>query len=176
MNNRTFIEDPKLVSEILNQLDLTGKTTGYKLELLINQFDGQHWKKYEFEVAGNDAYGLRKHPYPNTAEIIEIALNSEFMDEVDGACALLHHLEWTERLEFREKLLDKIERNQKGMDLNRFNIIFDRTGLSDNSNKRDVRGKTVEEVEADYQYFTELTNRAIKLKGKITATNNGEHP
>jgi hypothetical protein len=97
------------------------------------------------------------------------------MDEVHGACALLHHLEWTDRLEFREKLLNEIEKNQKVIEYNRFKIIFDRTELSDYSNKRDVRGKTVKEVETDFQYFTELNRRAIKLKEKITATNNGEH-
>jgi hypothetical protein len=36
MKERTFVEDQKLVYEILNKLDSTGKTTGYKLSLLVN--------------------------------------------------------------------------------------------------------------------------------------------
>jgi hypothetical protein len=169
MTERTFIEDQKLVSKMLDDLDSTGVTSGYGLELYVNPKDGQSWERYEFELDGNNVFGLRKHPYPNTDKIIEITVNSKFMDEVDGACALLHHLEWNNRTEFRERLLNELRITR--IEKLRFEIIYERAELSDSSNKRDVLGKTIDEIETDAQYFLNLTKQVNELKNEVTAAN-----
>lgn len=171
MIERTFIEDQELVAKILEQLDSTRATTGYNLEQYIDKKAGQLWESYEFELDGNEALGLRKYPYPDIYKIIEIALISTFMDEVAGACALLHQLEWNNRFEFREILLNEIYKRINSIEEQRMEIIFERTELSDFSNKRDVLGKTIYEVEDDAQYFQNLTKFAIELKKKVTSAN-----
>jgi hypothetical protein len=33
---------------------------------------GRQWEKYEFELAGNDAYGLRKYPYKTLLKLLKL--------------------------------------------------------------------------------------------------------
>src|SRR5262245_42942767 len=114
MEDRYFIENKELVKKVLKKLSPTKEQSGYQCEMYIDKDTGQKWEKYFFEIedTGEDAVGLRKVPYPETEKIIKIALTSPYLDEVDGASALLIHREY-DNIEFREKLISEIEKNVK---------------------------------------------------------------
>ena len=103
-------------------------------------------------------------------EIIRIALTSQHFDEVDGASALLIDREY-DKIEFREKLLSEIEKDSSKVDKERYEIIYNRAELYDITNKREILGKHYKEIEADAKHFTQVTERAEKLKQIITKNN-----
>jgi hypothetical protein len=171
MMDRFFIEEPKLVREVLKKLSTTKEHSGYQREIYIDNEAGQKWEKYLFEneETGEDAVGLRKLPYPETEEIIRIALTSPYLDEVDGACALLILREY-DNIEFREKLILEIEKNVKDISKERYEIIYNRAELNDIANKREILGKHYTEIEQDARHYVQMMERAESLK-RITSNN-----
>ena len=172
MTDRYFIEDQKLVKQLLKSLTPLDENSGWQCELYVDKATGQKWEKYLFELfdEDEDGIGLRKYPYPSTEEIIRIALTSQHFDEVDGASALLIDREY-DKIEFREKLLSEIEKDSSKVDKERYEIIYNRAELYDITNKREILGKHYKEIEADAKHFTQVTERAEKLKQIITKNN-----
>ena len=170
---RHFIEDQKLIKQMLRRLKPTGDLTNNCLEIYVDPTTGEKWGKYEFELEDqiNYAIGLRLLPYPDTDKLIEIALTSSHIDEIHGAAALLLDQEHSDHREFREKLLNEIETKIKDITLERFNIIFNRAELYDKSNKREILGKHLNEIRNDADHFFNMSIKADELREKITATN-----
>jgi hypothetical protein len=75
---------------------------------------GQLWEVYEHDDCETyrEPYlkGVRKYPHPEFDEVISTVCESKYEDEVEGACRLLLENELL-GIEFRERLLDKIEEN-----------------------------------------------------------------
>ena len=123
------------------------------------------WEKYFFEFCDTyeDGIGLRKHPYPSTEEIIRIALVTEYMDEVNGASGLLLERE-LDNVEFREQLLDEIEKRIDEISKERYDIIYDRAELYDVTNRREIVGKHYTEIEADALHYNQMSKKAKTIK------------
>ena len=132
--------------------------------IFFDRTSGQRWERYSFELDNEPVYGFRRFPSPPFTDIIKIILSSMHLDEVSGACGFLLELEYNERFEFREKLIDSLEANIKTIETDRFEIIFDRTVLNSRLNKRDVLGKSIKEVMSDAEYFNTLASRAESLR------------
>lgn len=158
MSSRTFIENQSEVSELFEQLE---QDIDY---IFINPMSGQRWERYAFEIDNEVVFGLRKYPNPELETVIKIILDSDDMDEVSGACGFLSEREYEERFEFRQELIEALENNVRNIDSERFEIIYYRAVLSCRLNKRDVLGKSIEQVMADATHFEQLADRAEKLK------------
>lgn len=174
MTEKKFIEDQSEVRSKLKSLELFQLETDQFEEIYIDPKTKQQWEKYEFEYEDQMNYGigLRSFPYCSIEETIKIALNSEFPDEVAGASALLWELD-RQGLEIREPLLNSIEVRKSEITVDRFETIYWRTEIYDQTNNRETVGKKFEEIEADSKYYLETSERAKDLKEKITTANNG---
>jgi hypothetical protein len=106
---------------------------------------------------------VRKYPHPEFDEVISTVCESKCEDEVEGACRLLLENELL-GIEFRERLLDKIEENNIYASRKRYLLIFEKAQLGRQDNMRDPLNKKRQEVEADYQYYQSLAERAKQLK------------
>ena len=62
-NERTFIEDPALVAEMLEQLTPSEEPAGYNCKIFYNLDSGQKWERYVYDSEGEDQFGFRKLPY-----------------------------------------------------------------------------------------------------------------
>lgn len=163
---RFFVEDQSIVEAMLPKL-IYVKHDFYTDEIMLDESTGQYWVKYLFELEGEDALGLRCYPYMAMEEIIAIALTTPYEDEVNGAMALLNHLEWTERLDFRKLLLDEIEANSTSIGLSRFDVMYERAELWTTDNRREILGKHYQEVKEDAAYFEQLALRACAIRTRI---------
>ena len=114
--------------------------------------------------------GLRNFPYPSIDETIEIALSSKFKDEVAGASALLYELD-REGQEIRKPLLKSIEQIIPNISKDRFETIYWRTKIHDKTNNREIMGKNLSEIEADYAYYIQTAEHAEILREKTTTAN-----
>jgi hypothetical protein len=160
-----FIENQTEVSSILKSLEQTGTSTGYQTEILINHETNETWEKYLFELEGEeeDAIGLRRLPYPTIDETIIIALNSNFLDEVDGASAYLWNVDSDGSIQ--EQIIEALEK-RNDLTSERIETIYSRAELYNQSNKRPTLGKHFSEVKKDHEHFIELSKRAQKLLKK----------
>lgn len=165
MNDRYFIEDDTLVRAFLKQLKRTNEHTSHGCELYIDRQTGEKWESYllEDQETGEDVIALRKLPYPTTEEIIRIATTSSDLDEVGGASSLLIDREYS-NIEFRENLINEIEKNIKSISKERYEVIYNRALLYDIGNKREIMGKYYKEIEEDANHYSQLAERAEKIK------------
>lgn len=169
MNDLYFIHDQALVDLTLKTLRSTGQTTGYLCETFIDPDSGLKWEKYpmDYNEDGDDEFGLRRIPYPTTEKLVDLAIKSNVVDEVEGAAMLLKDQEWNHRVEFREALIESIELNWNTMDANRFSIISGCTELIVPMNRREIVGKSNKEIESDFKYFENLSIRAKELERRL---------
>ena len=169
MNDLYFIHDQDHVDRALKTLRSIGQTTGYLCERFIDPDSGLHWEKYTigYNEDGDDEFGLRRKPYPTTEKLVDLAVTSNVVEEVEGAAMLLKDQEWNHRVEFREALIESIELNWKTIDANRFSIISGCTELTVPINRREIVGKSNNEIDSDFKYFENLSIRAKELERRL---------
>ncbi len=134
--------------------------------------DGQQWVKFMVDRDNGRYYNLMHFsPRPTTDEMIEIALTSDDHDEVEGAAHRLLFEEEEEMKDFRPRLVERLQSiDLSGLsttDKKRIRTIILNTHLTDKQNKREVVGKSVKEVQADSDYFTDVGYFAEKLINQI---------
>lgn len=172
MTVKKFIEDQSQVKIKLTNLKLIQKETDEFEEIYLDSLTEEKWEKYDFEFEDQVSYGigLRRIPYPTIDETIEIALTSNYNDEVSGASALLFEFD-RQGLEIRDSILQRLEDNISNISIDRFDTIYWRTEIYDKTNNRETFGKSLEEIEKDSQHYISTSNRAKELKNKITTAN-----
>jgi hypothetical protein len=110
-------------------------------------------------------------PRPTTEEMIEIALTSDDHDEVEGAAHRLLFEEEEEMKDFRPRLVERLQSidilGLSNTDKKRIRTIILNTHLTDKQNKREVVGKSITEIQADSDYFTNVGQFAEKLLNQI---------
>jgi hypothetical protein len=176
--NLKFIEAQNIVRAKLRQLKRTGEKTQSGNDLYVDPHTNQKWEKYRVELDEPlriEGAGLRTFPVPNTEGIINIILTTRSTDEL-GAAAEYLYLQEIQGVEFRERLLDAIEKQLANIPIDWIDCVYKRANLADYGNKRQTANKSIEEIKTDYSYFKELTNRADKLRLKITTANTGLAP
>lgn len=163
-----FCEDQKAVMNKLDTLVLCEiQDNELDGDLYIDHKTGQKWELYEHD--DYETYrkpylkGLRPYPYPSLDAIIDTVCKSLYKDEIKGGCRLLLENEWL-GIEFREKLLDEIEK--RDVSKRTYKLIYKAAELDQKINRRDPINKRVEEVNADYSYYLGLADRALKLLKK----------
>jgi len=132
------------------------------------------WIEYRVnpEYHGGGYPILVKIPEPNKSELIKIAIESEQLDEIAGAALFLFWNERDNKTEFRDELIQEVEKLYKKLtiseELTEFNkskirtIIYE-SNLYDSTNLRPIIGKKFAEIEKDHQYFKSIAERAKRI-------------
>ncbi len=165
-----FIESPSLVEQKLKRL----KRIPYKgtelPELYLEEVSQQHWERYAFDGPKGDVsdvqYGLRTYPYPSTSALISLIISSVNNEEVIGASRLLFQEE-NRGVEFREELIENLESHIDAISREKFQLIDQYANLSIKGNLRDPLHKSLEEIEADFQFYLRLFDRVKVLERLI---------
>ncbi|MFT5823271.1 MAG: hypothetical protein ACI8ZM_004532 [Crocinitomix sp.] len=164
-----FCENQNFIKRLLESFvlcdvqddDIDGK-------LYVDKLTGQKWEVYEYDDFNTyrEPYpkGIRHFPYLSVPDTIEVICSSIYDDEIKGACRLLLENEWL-GMEFREQLLNEIEKRQINVKKKKYKLIFQAAELDNTTNKRDTLNKTLTNIEADYKYYLDLAERALRLKG-----------
>ena len=132
---------------------------------------GLLWERYEFDKVEHmriTGYGYREYPIPELKELIEIAVDSDVKDEIVGASRLLYALEW-KGIEFREKLLERMDASVDSISRSKFEYIYEHANLGNLGNLREIMFKSSQEVTADHEYYKELYRRAERIRERVYA-------
>jgi hypothetical protein len=163
-NASKFIGDLELIES-------SSRHYGWEEKKYVDK-DGQQWLKYMVDRDNGRYYNVvHFSPRPTTEEMIETALTSGDHDEVEGAAHRLLFEEEEEMKDFRPKLVERLEGIElsglSDRDKKRIRTIILNTHLTDKQNKREVVGKSITEVQADSDYFTNVGQFAERVLNKI---------
>ena len=170
MRDRNFIENKSKVSQFRLALRKTSKKSLLENPLYRHILTGELWERYEFDLTEQYYFGtgFRTYPYPETSELIDIALTSDIEEEIIGSCRLLFSLEYM-GLEYRAYLVSRMERQAKNISEKRFNLIYQYANLGNQGNLREIMNKTNDEIDEDLAFYQDLYHRALELKRKTNA-------
>ena len=110
-------------------------------------------------------------PRPNTDELIDIALISNFDDEIHASSVRLFLEEQQNGLEYRQKLIDKISdldlKNLNSKDKRRIETIIKSAQLNSEFNYRNILGKHVTEINTDWKFFEGISDKSKWILDEI---------
>jgi len=141
-------------------------------EKYIDKSTGKRWHKFMVDRDTGHYYNLMlETPKPTTEEMIEIVLNSNDHDEVEGAAHRLLYDEEELMIEFRPQLADKLKlwnlENISKNEKERLRTIILNTKLKDTRNKRNVVGKNLKEIQSDADMFEDIGKFADNLLKRL---------
>ena len=174
MAERKLYGDAKLIKELLGKMQLMEESAGGWAAVYRDSASGKFWMKC-YTTAGEQSAGgyelLIKLPLPTTSELITVAITSPHEDEAVAAIMRLLDEEAVEGKDFRHILVQQLEE----MDLEkatsdqkqRIRKIITLTSLTDPTNKREIKGKTIEQLKADALYFEAVSKKALGLLDRL---------
>ncbi|WP_276499177.1 hypothetical protein [Pontibacter litorisediminis] len=175
MQERKLYGDARLIEQLIGKMQLMEEAAGGLAAVYKEAAAGRFWMKC-YTTAGEQSSGggyelLIRLPLPTTEELIQVALHSPHEDEAVAAIMRLLEEEAIEQKDFREKLVQRLEE----LDLQTMEAgqkqwlrkVITLTSLIDPLNKREVLGKTAEQVQADVAYFEAVSERARQLLRKL---------
>ena len=168
--------DKEIIEQFLQSLMKIESLDGGWTTKYIEVSSGLYWMSHVIEELGLTEYLLARLPFPETNELIEIALSSTFPDEIAASATLLRVQEEREGKEFRELLIDRL--NQIDIDetdlaeKNRIEIIIKKAELTDRTNRREVLGKHIIEIKKDAEFFNYVAASSNRLLNKLYSSSN----
>lgn len=178
MNKLRLTSNPELIEKLTADFIKTEVDSNTWGTLYLCPKTKEKWQKIyvETEYHGGGHPVLFTLPDPRKMDLIQIVLNSEDLDEITTASALLVVNEKELKDQFREELITEIENkiNQKNFQWNKLNSkkiksIISETQLFDKTNRRPILGKKNIEIEKDFEFYKDISERAKKI---ITTVNN----
>ncbi len=174
MQERKLYGDSRLINDLLNRMQLMEEAGGGWAAVYKDASTGEFWMKCYSTVGekGSGGYELLiKLPLPTSSELITVAIESPFEDETVAAVMRLLDEEALEGKDFRhllvqqleEKDLESITPEQK----QRIRKLITLTSLLEPTNRRQIKGKTIEQLQADALYFEDVARRAMKLLDRL---------
>jgi hypothetical protein len=169
MGERKLYGDARLINELLNRMQLMEEAAGGWAAVYKDASTGKFWMKYYATAAtqGGGYLTLVRLPAPATEGLIHIAMETSFEDEVVAALMRLLDEEAIEKKDFRYLLVERLEEVNlevtSAEQKHRIRQIITLTSLLDPMNKREIQGKTMEQLQADATYFEAVSERAAKL-------------
>ncbi|MBC5993554.1 hypothetical protein [Pontibacter cellulosilyticus] len=174
MEERKLYGDASLINELLSNMQLMEEAAGGLAAVYRDSGSGRFWMKY-YTTAGEQSTGgyelLIRLPLPTTDELITVAIISPHEDEAVAAIMRLLDEEALEKKDFRhlvverlqEMTIESIDSSQK----KRIRQIITLTSLADPTNKREVKGKTIEQLQRDAAYYEDVSKKALKLLDRL---------
>jgi hypothetical protein len=159
---RFFIAEPSLIKEMEETFSALSMEEDTLSKTYLNKVTGERWLSYTLDSSshsgGTHVFG--KLPLPGTDKLIDLAVTSQFEDEVFAASRTLVENEETKEIDFRLGLISRLEQmNNKSRQIS----IIEYTDLDSPLNRREIIGKSYDEVSADSKYFRDISDRAKKL-------------
>ena len=100
----------KLVDDFTKSLIETETLDGGWTKIYTDEKTNEKWMRYVIDLERGYFWNLMLiAPKPNTEELINIALNSEFDDEIHASAARLMLNEKISQIDYRKKLIEKLE-------------------------------------------------------------------
>ncbi|WP_205503990.1 Imm27 family immunity protein [Rufibacter psychrotolerans] len=170
---RRLYSDSKLIDDLLQKLNLLETLDGGWAAKYRDNESGEQWLKYQINSGyhGGGQTNLIRLPEPTTAELIDIALNSEFEDEALAASFRLRDNEQCLDKEFRLDLIYRLKsleiRKLSGKEKSRIKLVITTSALNRLENRREIIGKSSKEIEEDSLYFQRSAEEANSILEKL---------
>jgi hypothetical protein len=159
-------------TDFLKGLTLVESSNYGWTEKYLDHTSGNYWLKYMVDRDTGRYFNLMFiSPKPTTQEILNIAFTSEDFSEVEGASHRLLIEEEDEKKNFRSELVKKLKSidvsKLSELDKKRLKNIIINTHLTDKMNRREIVGKSINEVKTDSDYFLEISEYAQILLSQL---------
>ncbi|MBC7524487.1 MAG: hypothetical protein H7239_08635 [Flavobacterium sp.] len=154
---------------VINYLNLESIEEENWVKNYSSKFNNEKWLSYYVNNSqqGGGTEILIRLPKPSTEDLLNIVINSQCENEVETGCLILLNNEEISKTEFRSRLIQELEKNG---DQKRQKTIIDITNLTSTINRREIIGKSLNQINEDENYFKNISERAIKIE---TANNRG---
>jgi hypothetical protein len=162
LKERKLISDTEIITSLIQTFELVSVDNQNWTKSYFDKNLNESWLSYYVNTSQNGGGQniLVKLPIPTTEKLIEIAINTKEEDEVLAACYTLIQNEEIGKVEFRLALIVALE---KISDRIRQQKIIKFTSLSNSINRKNIIGKSLNQIEFDNKYYKEITERANKL-------------
>ena len=169
---RKFFGTNKLADDFKKILTEIEKLDGGWTKIYLDEKTGDKWIEYVIDPERGYFWNLMNiSPKPNTDELIKIAFESEFEDEIHASSVRLFLNEQENGLEYRQKLIDKISEfdlnNLNSKDKKRIETIIQSAQLNSEFNYRQTLGKHVSEINKDWNFFKQIAEKSKWILEKI---------
>ena len=169
---RKFFGTNKLADDFKKILTEIEKLDGGWTKIYLDEKTGDKWIEYVIDPERGYFWNLMNiSPKPNTDELIKIAFESEFEDEIHASSVRLFLDEQENGLEYRQKLIDKISKfdlnNLNSKDKKRIETIIQSAQLNSEFNYRQTLGKHVSEINKDWNFFKQIAEKSKRILEKI---------
>ncbi|PKV63335.1 hypothetical protein [Pontibacter ramchanderi] len=174
MVERYLYGDASLIERLLPQLELMEEAEGGWAAVFKDKASNVFWMKC-YTSAGEQLGGgyelLIRLPLPSTDKLIAVALETPHEDEAVAAIMRLLDEEAVEGKDFRHLLVERLDQ----LDLpgiapdrkQRIRQCITLTSLTDPTNKRPVKGKSLAQLSADAAYFEAVSEKALAVLGRL---------
>ncbi|MBC7523104.1 MAG: hypothetical protein H7239_01495 [Flavobacterium sp.] len=161
-NKVKLFSDPGIIENLISWLNIETSDEENWSKTYSGKYIYEKWLSYyvlTFQQGGGTKV-LIKLPIPSTEELINIVIDSKYENEVETGCLILIDNEEIYKTEFRLELITKLEnitvqkRQQK---------IIEITNLTSNFNRREIIGKTINQISEDEKYFKDIAEKAKKI-------------
>ena len=164
MTDRKLFGTNTLVDDFTKSLTQVETLNGGWSTKYIDNLTGHQWLKYVIDDRGFFVNLIFISPPPTTDQLIEIALNTKYVDEISAAATRLNFEERSDKKEYRQKLLDKLTTigisKLDTTEKERIKIIILASLLTDRVNKRQIVGKHFSEIQTDSDFFNSVADRS----------------
>lgn len=167
MTTRKLIGDTELINKIIS--GLSANSTSDNSTSYIDNQTGEAWLMYNVTsmYIEGQITNLIRLPEPTTTELIDIVFSSEYNDEVIAAALRLRDNELFKGQEFREDLLNRIlkvkTRNLDNGQKTRLKTVIILTELAHGENRREIIGKTQDDIKADFDFYMNIAEKADEI-------------
>ena len=168
-----FICNHNEVEAKLKTLTKTGTSTDGWTHYYVDNDSKEEWHltMYKSEYHGGGISVLKRIPEPALEELIDIAMTSGETNDIIGASLEMSEREKYKKEDFRTKLLNRLlevdTSTLTDFEKKRLKIIIYESDLYDATNRRNVLGKHITEIETDAEYYRTAANKAKNILESI---------
>ncbi len=167
MTDRKLFGTNTLVDDFTKSLTQVDTLDGGWATKYVDKSTGHQWLKYVVDDRGFFVNLIFISPPPTTDQLIEIALNTNYSDEISAAATRLNIEEQSDKKEFRQKLIDKLNTidilTLNAVEMERIKKIILAGQLTDRVNKREIAGKHFSEIQVDANFFNSIADTAENI-------------
>jgi hypothetical protein len=162
----------KQVDDFKKSLTEIEKIDGGWTRIYLDEKSGEKWIEYVIDPDRGYFWNLMNiSPKPNTDELIKIALESDFEDEIHASAVRLFLDEQQNGLEYRQKLIDKLSEfdltNLNSKDKERIETIIQSAQLDSEFNYRNTLGKHFSEINKDWEFFKGIADKSKRILNEM---------
>ena len=163
-----LIADTEKIEQLKERFKLVDKDDINWTATYFDDETNSKWFYYRVDtyLQGGGYPIFARQPLPDTKELIKLSLLSENDDEIFAACRTLVDNEEIKKIDFRADLINELENIG---DRQRQETVIKLTGLDNALNRREIVGKTFQQIEFDAKYFKDIADRATKVRQRTNA-------